>query len=793
PDMVNISSADDHNIGTINLIAKQRPDLLNKAFAGESIFIPLIISAFNRSDTFTEEDCGQQCMSMFFAAPIRNINRDIIAVVIQRIPPDNNWSKTLRLGRVGDSGESYIFDKNGLLTSESRFCKQLKEAGLLLTKQHEIGVIEVRDPGGNILKGFRPSGTASKPLTKMASVLIELGKKRMDGDLNSEHHSNLYSSLHSELEPYNDYRGVPVFGAGIWDYRSNIGIVTEIGVDETLSAYYQLFLNLFLFSILLLLVFASTVLFSLVFAGRAGQAMRRSSEELEQLVAERTNELKHSKQKLLIANKQEIAAKDEAEAANKAKSDFLANMSHEIRTPMNAILGFTGLLSEQVQEPKLQSFIKTIQSAGNNLMVLINDILDLSRIEAGKFEINKVSCNPTELLNELADIFRLKVAEKNIDLILDIDPLIPESLLLDNVRLRQVLLNLIGNAIKFTDKGFVRVQMRAVNRNKIRSKVDLIVSVEDTGIGISEKQQQLIFEEFTQSSGQDARKYGGTGLGLSIGKRLVEMMGGTISLSSQPEKGSTFNIKLLDVDIAVLHVAEKVNDKQDETIVFSSTTVLVVDDIEDNCELLLANFANTAIKTIIARNGLEAVDCVKHQHVDLILMDIRMPIMSGYEAAREIKKFSKVPIIALTASVMNGGFEPIDSHDFDGYLRKPVLKADLFHELTQFLPFKKLVITTGDTDKQITFTEAEYKVLPIVLDKLEGLLDAHKAISEGNKLEDIKQFAEALTEINERYPIKAVNDYAQQLLDQVAAFDISAIKRSVNYYPRLIVLLNNKD
>nr|MBL0710191.1 hypothetical protein [Colwellia sp.] len=511
PEMINIGSARDDNIGKINLIAKQRPDLLNRVFAGETVFVPLIVSDLDRNDPLTAASCGQQCMSMFFAAPIRNSHNEVIAVVTQRILPDDEWSEILRLGRIVDSGESYVFDENGLLASESRFREQLEEAGLLLIEQNEVGTIEVRDPGGNILEGFRPSDTvsSSKPLTKMASALIHLSQKKIE----NSSHGELYSELHSEFKPYNDYRGVPVFGAGRWSYRSSIGIVTEIDVDEALSGYYQLFFNLLLFSTMLLLLFSSTILFTLVFVSRAGQAMRRSSEELEQLVAERTNELKYSEQKLLMANQQEIAAKEEAEAANKAKSDFLANMSHEIRTPMNAILGFTGLLSEQVQEPRLQSFIKTIQSAGNNLMVLINDILDLSRIEAGKFEINKVSCNPSELLHELADIFRLKVAEKNIDLILDIDPLIPESLLLDNVRLRQVLLNLIGNAIKFTDKGFIRVQMRAVNRDKIRSKVDLIVSVEDTGIGISEKQQQLIFEEFTQSSGQDARKYGGTGLG----------------------------------------------------------------------------------------------------------------------------------------------------------------------------------------------------------------------------------------------------------------------------------------
>ena len=208
---------------------------------------------------------------------------------------------------------------------------------------------------------------------------------------------------------------------------------------------------------------------------------------------------------------------------------------------------------------------------------------------------------------------------------------------------------------------------------------------------------------------------------------------------------------------------------------------------------MIANFANTALKTIIAKNGLEAVNLVKQQHVDLVLMDIRMPIMSGYEAAEEIKKFSEVPIVALTASVMTSAFEPNNSDDFDGYLRKPVLKADLFHELSQFLAFDQTIVTEEDIDKSLTFSDADYKVLPIVLDKLESLSDNYKAIAEGNNLAEIQHFAEAIIQINERYPLQLIEDFAQQLIDQVASFDISGIKRSMNYYPKLIVQLSQEE
>jgi len=238
-------------------------------------------------------------------------------------------------------------------------------------------------------------------------------------------------------------------------------------------------------------------------------------------------------------------AKEAAEAANRAKSEFLANMSHEIRTPLNAVIGFSDLLSSQINSDKQKNYLSSIKKAGKTLLSLINDILDLSKIEAGRLEIQSETINPILIFTELEQIFALKIAEKRLEFIIDID--LPATLVLDQTRLRQVLFNLLGNAIKFTEQGDIKLSAHIRSQENDSRKVDLIIAVADTGIGIPKDQQNVIFEYFQQQDGQTTRKYGGTGLGLAITKRLVEMMNGQISVRS--EQGSVFEITLRDVEV----------------------------------------------------------------------------------------------------------------------------------------------------------------------------------------------------------------------------------------------------
>lgn len=376
-----------------------------------------------------------------------------------------------------------------------------------------------------------------------------------------------------------------------------------------------------------------------------------------------------------------LEAKEEAEKANKLKSEFLANMSHEIRTPMNAILGFTEILSLEIENKKHKEYIEIISQAGKNLISLLNDILDLSKIEVDKIEIMPEEVNIKKLLEELYGLFNVTQKNKEINFTLSISEQLNENVFIDELRLKQILYNLIGNSFKFTKKGNISLDTSLSSDGQ-----KLIFTISDTGIGIPEDQQQLIFESFRQQDAQSTRNYGGTGLGLAISKRLVQLMGGHIALKSEVNKGSMFIVSVPYISTKKGISKIRIPELKEIELVNTNLNVLVVEDNLLNRMLIKKMFESidASIVVIETTNGLEALKLIEETKPDLIFMDLMMPKMDGYEANRRIKenpKFSKIPVVAWTARSMSDEEQKILA-EFDALLNKPS-QLDKLKEIIQ--------------------------------------------------------------------------------------------------------------
>ena len=384
--------------------------------------------------------------------------------------------------------------------------------------------------------------------------------------------------------------------------------------------------------------------------------------------------------RMLIKQSEELMiAKDTAEAATKAKSEFLSTMSHEMRTPLNAVIGLTHyLMLEKPREDQLKN-LKILDFSAQNLLALVNDILDFNKIEAGKISIEKVDFSLKEIIDGISHSLELKADEKNIDLFFLIDPEIPDLLVGDPIRLSQILNNLIGNAIKFTEKGSVTVEIKLEELATDACRIHF--SIKDTGIGIPEEKIDYIFETFTQASSDTTRKFGGTGLGLAITKRLLEVHGSEIQVKSKEGEGSVFSFSLTYAKAAGQPPVKQKSNFEEKAL--QGIHILIVED--DSINVLLAeSFLNKwGALTDTAENGRVAVERVREKYYDLVLMDLQMPEMDGYQASEAIRAlegdyFKTVPIIALTAGATTDIREEVLAKGMNGYMTKPFNPEELF-------------------------------------------------------------------------------------------------------------------
>ena len=389
-------------------------------------------------------------------------------------------------------------------------------------------------------------------------------------------------------------------------------------------------------------------------------------------------------------------AKDEADAANKAKGDFLANMSHEIRNPMNAIVGFTDILRRGLEDSDATrtTYLDTIHASGTHLVELINDILDFSKIEAGKLELEIRECSPYQLMTEVVNVLRMKAEQQSLSLSINLPGSIPETIQADPTRLRQILMNLVGNAIKFTAEGGVRIVACMEEKD---GQPFMRFEVTDTGIGMTPEQMSRLFQEFMQADSSVTRRFGGTGLGLAISKRLTEAMGGQIAVRSQPGVGSTFYFSIATGDLAGVPMlnAEQAAEKfrsalrskqQGLRVYFKPARVLITDDTPANRQLAGLVLRKAGLTVDEAENGAVAVEKASLGIYDLFLMDMQMPVMDGFTATKTLRDQGlQTPILAFTANVMEQDRLRCVAAGCSGFLTKPINIDLLLTTIAEYL------------------------------------------------------------------------------------------------------------
>ncbi|MEE4197051.1 MAG: response regulator [Bacteroidales bacterium] len=480
-------------------------------------------------------------------------------------------------------------------------------------------------------------------------------------------------------------------------------------------------------------------------------------------------------------------AKDKADAASKSKSEFIASMSHEIRTPMNSILGFANVLEQELENPHMVDYVQSIQTSGKTLLSLINDILDFSKIEAGKTEIKYEPVNIRSLIHDITEIFRFSAKEKKLELHATVDEKVPEVLMLDELRLKQILLNLGSNAVKFTEKGAVEINVCTGSVSD--TEVELLIRVKDTGIGIAREQQKNVFKVFEQMQGQDNKKYGGTGLGLAISNKLAALMNGNILLESKQNKGSTFTLKLNRIKVADAPAGNK-REKTDvkEIVDFKPAKILIVDDVESNRKVLKLKFRKYHFEVFEATNALEALSLLNKITPDILFVDLYMPGMDGYELYKKIRvkeSLKHVPAIAVTAYTLDNDEQNVMDAGFSDYLSKPVDFKKIDKILKRYLPYE--IVPADEKEKK---QKPDYELSSKALERLPELIDQLEKESAPylEKMKNIQpkkivaEFAQRLVELGDKYDNTLVSDYGTEILDASRAFNVEREKLLIRQF-----------